>query len=91
MKDIAVYVDEYLTFETRITTKVIKKADSIIDIVRRLFTYLDMKMFVLLFKALVRQHLEYALSVCSPCLKKTLKTYSVDQPRQSLDLLMKNA
>ena len=68
-KDIGVYIDEHLTFETQIVTKV-NKANSIMGIIRRSFTYLDEKMFVLLFKALVPPNIEYAQSVWSPYLKK---------------------
>ena len=66
-KDIGVNVDQDLTFDTHIETKV-NKANSIIGIIRRPFTYLDEEMFRLLFKALVRLHLEYAQSVWCPYL-----------------------
>ena len=68
-KDIGVYIDEHLTFETHIVTKV-NKANSVMGIIRRSFTFLDEEMFVLLFRALVRPILEYAQSVWSPYLKK---------------------
>ena len=68
-KDVGVNIDEHLTFETHIVTKV-NKVNSTMGLIRRSFTYLDEEMFVLLFKALVRPHLEYAQSVCSPYLKK---------------------
>ena len=63
--DIGVYVDEHLTFETHIETKV-NTANSVMGIIRRSFTYLDEEVFTLLFKTLVRPHLEYAQSVWSP-------------------------
>ena len=68
-KDVWVYIDEHLTFETHIVTKV-NKANSTMGLIRRSFTYLDEEMFVLLFKALVRPHLEYAQPVWSLYLKK---------------------
>ena len=58
-KDIGVYVNQHLIFDTHIETNV-NKANSIKGIIRRSFTYLDEKMFRLLFKAMVRPHLEYA-------------------------------
>ena len=64
-----VYIDEHLTFETHIVTKA-NKANSTMGLIRRSFTYLDEEIFVLLFKALVRPHLEYAQPVWSPYLKK---------------------
>ena len=63
-------MDEHLIFETHIVTNV-NKANSIMGLTRRYFTYLDEEMFVLLFKALVHPHLEYAKSVWSLILKKT--------------------
>ena len=68
-KDIGIYVDKHLTFETHIETKV-NTANSIMGIIRRSFTYLDEEIFTLLFKALVRRHFEYTQSVWSPYLKK---------------------
>ena len=56
-KDIGVYIDEHLTFKTHIVTKV-NKANSVMGIIRRSFTFLDEEMFVLLFRALVRPILE---------------------------------
>ena len=78
-KDIGVYIDEHLTFETHIVTKV-NKANSVMGIIRRSFTFLDEELFVLLFRALVHPILEYAQSVWSPYLKKktTAKTYRYD-------------
>ena len=67
-KDVGVYIDEHLLFETQIVTKV-NKANSTLGLIRRSYTYLDEKMFVLLFKALVRPHLEYAQPGWSPYLK----------------------
>ena len=68
-KDLGVHVDSDLSFEEHITTKV-RKANQIMGLIRRSFTYLDEKSFVRLYTALVRPHLEYAQSVWSPHLKK---------------------
>ena len=71
-KDIGIYVDQHLTFDTHIETKV-NKANSIMGIIRRSFTYLDEEIFRLLFKALVRPHLEYVQLVWCPYLKKHIE------------------
>ena len=68
-KDLGVLIDEDLSFEEHISTKV-RKANQIMGLIRRSFTYLDEKSFVKLYTALVRPHLEYAQSVWSPHLKK---------------------
>ena len=40
-----------------------KKANMVMGVIRRIFKHLDHEMFVKLFKALVRPHLEYAQAV----------------------------
>ena len=68
-KDIGVTVDKDLKFEIHMQEK-INKANTIMGIIRRSFTYLDCNMFNKLYKALVRPHLEYANPVWSPSLQK---------------------
>jgi len=53
-----------LNFSLHISEKV-NKANSILGIVRRNFTYLSQESFTMLHKALVRSHLEYANSIWS--------------------------
>jgi hypothetical protein len=63
-KDIGVFVDENLSFNTHIQNKV-NKANSIMGLIRRTYTYLDEQSFKYLFQALVRPHIEYAEAVSS--------------------------
>ncbi len=63
-KDIGVIGDN-LSFSNHMATK-IKKANSIMGVIRRAYAYLDDDNFLLLYKALVRPHLEYASLVPSP-------------------------
>ena len=58
-------MDDKLTFEQHINTQV-QKANSIMGLIRRTFTYLDNTIFSRLFKALVRPILEYAHVVWHP-------------------------
>jgi hypothetical protein len=55
-------VDSALSFQEEIGLRV-KKANRMVGIIRRTFMYLDRKMFILLYKALVRPHLEYAVCI----------------------------
>jgi hypothetical protein len=48
----------------------INKSNSIMGLNRRTFTYIDAPTFLMLCKALVRPHLEYANSVWNPYKKK---------------------
>jgi hypothetical protein len=66
-KDISVLVDDQLNYSqhTCIQQK-INKANSIMGLIRRTFTYLNEHNFKYLFQALVRPHLEYAAAVWSP-------------------------
>jgi hypothetical protein len=68
-KDIGVFIDDNLTFDEHINNKV-NKANSVMGLIRRTFEYLDERTFTLLYKALVRPHLEYANQVWAPMLKR---------------------
>ena len=64
-KDIGVLVAENLSFNKHIQNQV-NKANSIMELIRRTYTYLDEQSFKYLFQALVRPHIEYAEAVWSP-------------------------
>jgi len=68
-KDLGVLVDSKLTFSEEISCR-IKKANTIMGVIRRTFTYLDQKIFLCLYCSMVRPHLEYASSVWSPMWRK---------------------
>jgi len=68
-RDLGVMVDRHLKFEQHIQTK-INKANSIMGIIRRTYTYLDADTFLLLYKSLVRPHLEYCNQIWNPHLQK---------------------
>ena len=63
--DLGVAIDTRLSFESHISEKV-KKANKMVGSIRRSFRYLDAAMFKLLFKSMVRCHLESAAPVWSP-------------------------
>ena len=79
-KDVGVTIDNNLNFELHIQTQ-INKANQIAGLLRRTFIYLDDRTFTLLFKALVRPHLEYASSVWSPYKKKDIDALEKVQKR----------
>jgi hypothetical protein len=64
-KDIGLVVDEKLNFNDHIEEK-IKKANQIVGLIRRNFTFLTPRIFAQLFKSMVRPHLEYAEAIWSP-------------------------
>ena len=68
-KDIGVYIDNNLKFETHINNAV-NKANRVLAITRRTFECMDDEVFSMIFKGLVRPHLEYAAPVWSPHLIK---------------------
>jgi len=68
-KDFGVTFDSNLTFDAHIQN-VINKANKVLGIIRRTFSYLDKEMFLNLYKGLIRPHLEYANSVWAPHLKR---------------------
>ena len=70
-KDLCVIVDQALNFSEHISTKV-SKANRNLGIIFRTFTYMDKQMFLNLCTSIVRPHLEYTVTVCSPLYKKDM-------------------
>eukprot|EP00914_Ancora_sagittata_P020632 GHVO01040696.1.p1 GENE.GHVO01040696.1~~GHVO01040696.1.p1 ORF type:complete len:250 (+),score=12.86 GHVO01040696.1:161-910(+) len=68
-KDLGVFLDPLINFHSHITKKV-KKAKQISGLIFRSFKFLDKSSFVLLFKSLIRPHVEYASCVWSPATRK---------------------
>ena len=64
-KDLGVIVDCELKFDLHIAEK-INKASKMLGITRRSFLHLDKESFLILYKALIRPHLEYANQVWAP-------------------------
>ena len=63
--DLGVIFDSNLTFTDHIAQK-INKAYSILGIIKRNFIYVDESSFILLYKSMVRPHLEYVNSMWCP-------------------------
>ena len=68
-KDLGVIFDNKLNFTEHISTKV-TKANQIVGLIFRTFTFVDKEMFLNQFKSLVRPHIEYATTIWSPIYKK---------------------
>ena len=64
-KDLGVVIDEKLTFRDHMHDK-INKAYAMLGIIKRNFNYLTISSFVLLYKCMVRFHLDYCSSVWVP-------------------------
>ena len=79
-KDLGVHVDAGLTFEEHVQSQT-TKANKLLGMIRRTFTYLDKVSLPLLYKAIVRPHLEYCNSVWSPKWKKELEALEAVQHR----------
>ena len=70
-KDVGVIIDNKLRFDQHISEKV-NKANAIVGALRRSFEYLDKGIFIQLYKALIRPHMEYAQSIWSPYRKRDI-------------------
>ena len=79
-KDIGVIIDCELSFDKHIAEKV-NKATKIVNIIRRSFMYLAEEIFLNLYKALVRPHLEYANQIWSPRLQRQIDSIENVQKR----------
>ena len=79
-KDLGVIVDMNLSFEEHMSSK-IRKANVMMGLIRRTFSYLDPITFRKLYISFVRPHLEYAQPVWSPHLRKHIKMLETVQIR----------
>ena len=79
-KDLGVTIDSRLQFDEHVAEK-IKKANNMVGLIRRSFSYLDGHLFKKLFTTFVRPHLEYAQSVWSPHLQKYINAIEKVQIR----------
>ena len=68
-KDLGVTVDEELKFKTHIENK-ISTANKMLGLICHTFKHLDNRSFCMLYKSLVRPHLEYASIIWSPHTKQ---------------------
>ena len=80
LKDLGILIDEHLKFSNHIAEKV-NKANQIMGLIRRTFVHLDMYNFNLLYKSLVRPHLEYGSIIWSPFLKSDINLLENTQRR----------
>jgi hypothetical protein len=71
IKDLGVIFDSKLKFSAHINEKV-NKAFSVLGIINRNFKYMEKNTFILLYKSMVRPHLEYANLVWSPYRKEEI-------------------
>ncbi len=79
-KDIGLLVDETLSFNKHLATKV-KKANSMFGLLRRIFQFMDKETFKPLYQSMVRVHLDYVSSVWSPYKKKDIQSLEKVQRR----------
>ena len=70
-KDLGVIVGKDLKAEWNIAHSV-AKANKILGMIRRTFSYMDKDMFLQLYKVYVRPHLEYCQQACSPYMAKDI-------------------
>ena len=68
-KDLGVTFDKMLSFDLHIG-KIVNKANQMLGIIKRSFTYLDKDIFLKLYKSFVRPHLEYGNAIWCPSLKR---------------------
>ena len=85
IKDLGVTFDSQLNFVTHINDKV-NKAYSILGIIRRNFTFLDKNSFLVIYKSLVRSHLEYANCIWSPHTSQDIINVEKFQKKEQLSL-----
>ncbi len=85
-KDLGVHIDSNLNFRSHIG-KIVKKANSMLGIIKRSFANMGSEVFIGLFKSLVRPHLEYSCPVWSPSAVHDIKLIEGVQRRGTKNLL----
>ena len=70
-KDLGVYINTSMKFNKQCAESV-KKANRVIGIIKRNFMNFDRSVIIKLYKSLVRPHLDYAIPVWRPYLKKDI-------------------
>jgi len=71
-KDLGIIVDEKFSFGEHVNEKT-SKAYAMLRIIKRNFKHLNSNSFVLLYKSMVRSHLDYCSSVLAPYKKVILR------------------
>ena len=79
-KDLGVNVDDELNFEEHVQIQT-TKATKLLAMIRRSFSYIDEVSLPLLYKAIVRPHLEYCNTVWHPRWKKDMEALEAIQHR----------
>jgi len=80
VKDLGVWFDEKLSFREHIQDK-INKAYMMLGIIKRNFRHMTIPTFVLLYKTMVRSHLDYCCSVWAPYKKEDIEALEKMQKR----------
>ena len=77
---LGILLDERLSFRDHINDK-INKAFSMLGIIKRNFKHLTIQSFIMLYKNMVRSHLDYCSSVWSPYMIKDIEALEKVQNR----------
>ena len=70
-KDLGIIIDSKLGFVQHIDS-IVKKATSLLGMIKRTFSYMDKHMFKTIFTSIVGPHLEYGAVIWNPHLKKLI-------------------
>ena len=86
-KNLGVIFDKKLNFNTNISTKV-NVANRNLGLISKTFVFMDQVMFLQLYKALVRPHLDYASVIWAPKFLKDSKAIENVMQRRATKLLV---
>jgi len=86
IRDLDVLVDERLSFSEHIQVK-INKAYAMLEVIKRNFKYLKTSSFILLYKNMVRSHLNYCSSVWSPYRKGDMEDIGLEVQKKATKLI----
>ena len=79
-KDLGIVIDNKLSFSSHYE-KIVNKANKLLGIIRRNFTYIDSVNFKLMYKAIIRPTIEYGATVYNPILQQDINKIESIQRR----------
>ena len=79
-KDLGIRIDKKLVFSSN-CEQIVKKANKLLGMLRRNFTYINIPNFKLMYKSIVRPVIEYGASVYNPILQKDINQIESIQRR----------
>ena len=71
-RDLGILFENSLSFEMHIN-KIVNKANSLVELIKRNFAFMNKYLFLRIYKTVIRPHLDYGNNIYYPFLKKNIR------------------